>query len=94
MKTAFFSPKVSLSELPLLPRFIPALKTLFAEEHAELEAKTSKRNKRKERDQGGRSPKHPKGNKQGLSVRGKDSGAGTEQSNAVRKEMTQSNAGS
>lgn len=27
-----------------MPRFIPALKTLFAEEHADLEAKTLKRN--------------------------------------------------
>ena len=37
-----------MQELPLLPRFIPALKTLFAEEHAELEAKTLRRIMRKE----------------------------------------------
>lgn len=33
--------------MPLLPRFIPALKTLFAEEHADLEAKKLKRNMKK-----------------------------------------------
>ncbi|XP_070185734.1 zinc phosphodiesterase ELAC protein 2-like [Littorina saxatilis] len=45
---SFDNMTVSMQELPLLPRFIPALKTLFADEHADLEAKTLKRNKRKE----------------------------------------------
>ncbi|XP_076460612.1 zinc phosphodiesterase ELAC protein 2-like [Babylonia areolata] len=45
---AFDNMTVSMQELPLLPHFIPALKTLFAEEHADLEAKTLKRNKKKE----------------------------------------------
>ncbi|KAL8603885.1 hypothetical protein ACOMHN_049703 [Nucella lapillus] len=48
---AFDNMTVSMQELPLLSHFIPALKTLFAEEHAELEAKTLKRNKRKEMSQ-------------------------------------------
>ncbi|KAK7466640.1 hypothetical protein BaRGS_00037248, partial [Batillaria attramentaria] len=45
---AFDNMNVSLRELPLLPRFIPALKVLFAEEHADLEAKAKKRLKKKE----------------------------------------------
>lgn len=45
---AFDNMNVSLQELPLLPHFIPALKALFAEEHADLEAKARKRLRKKE----------------------------------------------
>ncbi|PVD38133.1 hypothetical protein C0Q70_00744 [Pomacea canaliculata] len=45
---AFDNMSVSMCELPLLPLFIPALKALFAEEHADLEAISIKRNRRKE----------------------------------------------
>jgi ribonuclease Z len=51
---AFDNMAVSAAELALLPHFIPAVKALFAEEYADLEAKTLKRNRRKELKELGR----------------------------------------